>query len=105
MAVSFTLRYPLCRDMYFVTVISFPRQLSLDLSTCPANRRPQDGEAVIPARLTEEMRRLLDWHWAQLEYGCSAPLSKVCECFHNSFILEHVLTACVRQQSHNRETC
>lgn len=31
----------------------------------------------LPQRLTEEMRRLLDWHWAQLEYGCSAPLNKV----------------------------
>lgn len=31
----------------------------------------------LPQQLTEEMRRLLDWHWAQLEYGCSAPLNKV----------------------------
>ena len=22
--------------------------------------------------------RLLDWHWANLEYGCAAPLSRVC---------------------------
>lgn len=32
---------------------------------------------ALPQQLTEEMRRLLDWHWAQLEYGCSAPLNKV----------------------------
>jgi hypothetical protein len=31
----------------------------------------------LPKHLTEEMRRMLDWHWAQLEYGCSAPLNKV----------------------------
>jgi hypothetical protein len=36
--------------------------------------RPQ---VVLPERLSEEVRRLLDWHWSQLEYGCSAPLSKV----------------------------
>ena len=34
-------------------------------------------QVVLPDRLSEEVRRLLDWHWSQLEYGCSAPLSKV----------------------------
>ena len=28
-------------------------------------------------RLSARERRLLGWHWANLEYGCSAPLSKV----------------------------
>ena len=27
--------------------------------------------------LTARERRLLGWHWANLEYGCSAPLSKI----------------------------
>ena len=31
----------------------------------------------VPTRLTNEERRLLDWHWANLEYGCSAKLSQV----------------------------
>ena len=31
----------------------------------------------IPSSLTEAERRLLDWHWANLEYGCSARLSQV----------------------------
>ncbi len=31
----------------------------------------------VPTRLTDEERRLLDWHWANLEYGCSARLSQV----------------------------
>ena len=35
------------------------------------------SQVVLPERLSEEVRRLLDWHWSQLEYGCSAPLSKV----------------------------
>lgn len=34
-------------------------------------------QVELPEWLSEEMRRLLDWHWAQIEYGCSAPLSKV----------------------------
>ncbi|KAF8072835.1 LDL3 [Scenedesmus sp. PABB004] len=37
------------------------------------------GEARPPAAAppTPEMLELLDWHWANLEYGCSAPLSAV----------------------------
>lgn len=31
----------------------------------------------VPTHLTDEERRLLDWHWANLEYGCSARLSQV----------------------------
>jgi len=31
----------------------------------------------VPTCLTDEERRLLDWHWANLEYGCSARLSQV----------------------------
>ena len=31
----------------------------------------------VPTSLTDEERRLLDWHWANLEYGCSARLSQV----------------------------
>ena len=34
----------------------------------------------IPTHLTDEERRLLDWHWANLEYGCSARLSQVSSC-------------------------
>jgi len=30
------------------------------------------------ASATATELRLLDWHWANLEYGCAAPLSKVC---------------------------
>ena len=29
------------------------------------------------SRLTPAQRRLLDWHWANLEYGCAAPLERV----------------------------
>jgi len=32
---------------------------------------------LAPKPLTAVERRLLDWHWANLEYGCSAPLSSV----------------------------
>ena len=35
------------------------------------------AESSIPSSLTEAERRLLDWHWANLEYGCSARLSQV----------------------------
>lgn len=31
----------------------------------------------IPTSLTDDERRLLDWHWANLEYGCSARLTDV----------------------------
>ena len=31
----------------------------------------------IVQNLNEPDRRLLDWHWANLEYGCSARLSDV----------------------------
>lgn len=34
--------------------------------------------APLPGHLTTEEQRLLDWHWANLEYGCSARLSEVC---------------------------
>ena len=36
--------------------------------------------SFIPSSLTEAERRLLDWHWANLEYGCSARLSQVRQC-------------------------
>jgi len=30
-----------------------------------------------PAAVTPEMLEMLDWHWANLEYGCSASLSEL----------------------------
>ncbi|KAK9826354.1 hypothetical protein WJX81_001448 [Elliptochloris bilobata] len=33
--------------------------------------------AELPHSLSEAERRLLDWHWANLEYGCSARLDQV----------------------------
>ena len=39
---------------------------------------PTEAPVVdIPTSLTDEERRLLDWHWANLEYGCSARLTDV----------------------------
>ncbi len=35
------------------------------------------GGARKKIKLTDHERRLLGWHWANLEYGCSAPLSKI----------------------------
>lgn len=36
-----------------------------------------DEVVDVPTHLTDEERRLLDWHWANLEYGCSARLNQV----------------------------
>lgn len=36
--------------------------------------------ADLPHSLSEAERRLLDWHWANLEYGCSARLDQVRLC-------------------------
>ena len=36
-----------------------------------------DGDKKEKVTLTAQERRLLGWHWANLEYGCSAPLSKI----------------------------
>jgi hypothetical protein len=33
-------------------------------------------EVALPQRLSVAKQRLLDWHWANLEYGCSARLSE-----------------------------
>eukprot|EP00887_Chlorella_sp_A99_P004915 scaffold4.g4915.t1 len=35
------------------------------------------GEAAAPPPLTEEQQRLMHWHWANLEYGCSARLDEI----------------------------
>ncbi|KAL0040091.1 hypothetical protein WJX79_005960 [Trebouxia sp. C0005] len=47
--------------------------------TKPDNPPAEDHSTQkdVPSRLTDEERRLLDWHWANLEYGCSARLSQV----------------------------
>ena len=58
----------------------------------------------VPTFLTDEERRLLDWHWANLEYGCSARLSQVSlllHCQHTPTQLNHacsntVVQACCR---------
>ena len=44
-----------------------------------ASAAPAAEAAVVdvPTHLTDEERRLLDWHWANLEYGCSARLRQV----------------------------
>ena len=39
-----------------------------------------DEVVDVPTHLTDEERRLLDWHWANLEYGCSARLNQVSQC-------------------------
>ena len=39
-----------------------------------------DEVVDVPTHLTDEERRLLDWHWANLEYGCSARLNQVSHC-------------------------
>ena len=36
-----------------------------------------EPEQELPKSLDELRRRILDWHWSHLEYGCSAPLHKV----------------------------
>ena len=40
-----------------------------------ASEDPQ--EDPLPASLSEAEQRLLDWHWSNLEYGCSASLDQV----------------------------
>lgn len=42
-----------------------------------------DEVVDVPTHLTDEERRLLDWHWANLEYGCSARLNQVSHCLHH----------------------
>lgn len=45
-----------------------------------AEQQPQEASHLQPGKrwdITEEERRLLHWHWANLEYGCSAPLGDV----------------------------
>ena len=39
----------------------------------------EEGKKLVPLPkiVTEVHRRFLNWHWANLEYGCSAPLSAV----------------------------
>jgi hypothetical protein len=37
----------------------------------------EEEEEPLPAALSEEEVRLLGWHWANLEYGCSARLDQV----------------------------
>ncbi len=39
-----------------------------------------EPEQELPKSLDELGRRILDWHWSHLEYGCSAPLHKVRHC-------------------------
>jgi len=36
-----------------------------------------EPEQELPKSLDELQQRILDWHWSNLEYGCSAPLHKV----------------------------
>lgn len=38
-------------------------------------------ETPLPASLSEAEQRLLDWHWSNLEYGCSASLDQVTSVF------------------------
>ena len=40
-------------------------------------RDAEDDDGKKRPKLSARDRRLLGWHWANLEYGCSAPLSKV----------------------------
>jgi monoamine oxidase len=42
-----------------------------------ADEEGAEGGGKTRAKLSARDRRLLGWHWANLEYGCSAPLSKV----------------------------
>ena len=37
-----------------------------------------EPEQELPKSLDDLGRRILDWHWSHLEYGCSAPLDKAC---------------------------
>lgn len=48
------------------------------VDTVAAAAAAQVAVVDVPTHLTDEERRLLDWHWANLEYGCSARLSQVC---------------------------
>lgn len=48
------------------------------VDTVAAAAAAQVAVEDVPTHLTDEERRLLDWHWANLEYGCSACLSQVC---------------------------
>ena len=47
------------------------------IDTAAAAAAAQVAVVDVPTHLTDEERRLLDWHWANLEYGCSARLSQV----------------------------
>ena len=47
------------------------------VDTVAAAAAAQVAVVDVPTHLTDEERRLLDWHWANLEYGCSARLSQV----------------------------
>ena len=47
-----------------------PESMALELD-------PAGQDVAVPNSLDEAERRLLDWHWANLEYGCSARLSEV----------------------------
>ena len=42
-----------------------------------ADARDAEDDGKKRPKLSARDRRLLGWHWANLEYGCSAPLSKV----------------------------
>ena len=49
-------------------------------TVAPSNSNAEEGAAINEentTRLTEDHLRLLQWHWAHAEYGCSAPLHAV----------------------------
>lgn len=54
-------------------------KLVMSKSMIGSNEKSDDEfpASQFPLSLTEEHKRLLGWHWANLEYGCSAPLKSL----------------------------
>ena len=62
------------------TVLSAGKAVELNEDS-PSGQKQDEGNgesfSSIVQSLDDSDRRLLDWHWANLEYGCSARLSDV----------------------------
>ena len=52
-------------------------------------------DAAVAQKLTEADQRLLDWHWANLEYGCSSRLSDVSLAHWNQVNMHICLRPCI----------
>ena len=72
----------------------------------PEQDSEEEDDEPLPAALDQAERRLLDWHWSNLEYGCSARLDQVLYLIAHTFyfhlasrVIEfQILLCCARQQ-------